>query len=152
MTTSTKSSVSSNKSLMPNTLGIASLVTGGYHGFYDAQGVYLSPSTEWMLIYGPTLVRGGVSGFLGGIYGAIGGGMLGLYSFSSRLAIPKQPSEVSIIEERALEERLGEATLKGAITGVPKGIVLGGFTGAGKGAIQTLVGYGIGYMVGYVTK
>ena len=118
-------------------LGVASLAAGAYHGYMDGQGVSIKKENlEWALIYGPTLVQGGLGATFGGIAGLIGGGVIGAKSSGWR--------------DSALE-KVAKGT-GGAVIGTAAGAGLGGVVGGIKGGLQTLIGYGIGYVVGSMMK
>ncbi|MBI4440569.1 hypothetical protein HY639_00225 [Candidatus Woesearchaeota archaeon] len=118
-------------SFEPGVMDIASFGTGFYHGFCTAQGVPVS--LEFILTYGPAMVRGGLCVLQGGIVGTFVGGLLATRSASSTTAL----------------------VVKGT-TGAAAGLCLGGTffgaAGATLGYCETLVGYYTGYCAGLLLK
>jgi hypothetical protein len=118
-------------------LGLASIGAGAYLGYCNAQGIPIdNENLHYALKYGPTLVRGAVSGVTLGLVGAGVGGYMGGSSGSF------MSSKLENIARGA----------GGAVAGGAAGAALGGACGAATGGIQTLIGYAVGYMAGALVR
>jgi len=133
-----KSSSSSGPSATGLFLGVASLGTGAYHGYCDAQGIpFQKENLELALTYGPAIVQGGLGAVIGGLVGLVGGGALGATCGDSY--------------RESLVSKVAKGT-GGAVLGTAAGATLGGVIGGLKGGVQTLIGYGCGYLAGWALK